>query len=82
MGDVAAERGGIADLRSGDQVTGFDQSPGVGKSQRVQRDAGDWDGGSDKERVIPLLEESHLPDRSQINQCVDGGMASLFEVEE
>jgi hypothetical protein len=82
VGDVASERGGVADLRTRDQVAGFDQSPGVRGRQRVPRDAIDWDGGADEEEVPPQFERGHLRDGGYVNQSVDGRVSSLFQVEE
>ena len=58
VGNVATESCHIADLRSGDQVTGFGQGLGVMGNFRVSRDAVDWDGGSDEEFVTNDLETS------------------------
>ena len=54
MGDVASQSGHVADLRSGDQVTGFGQSLGVRASQRVMHDAVDRDGGTNEEFLSTL----------------------------
>jgi hypothetical protein len=67
VGDVAAEGGGVADLRSGDQVTGFDQGLGVATNQKVTRDAVDRDGGADVEFVPAQFEGGHLRDEGQVN---------------
>ena len=69
MCNIAAKRCHIAHLRTGDQVTGFGQGLGVADCQRVTCDPVDWDGGTDKEFVTPLLEKSHLGDGCYVNKC-------------
>jgi hypothetical protein len=53
VGNVTAQRGDVAYLRPADQVTGFDQSPGVGSNQRVPRDARERHACADEKAPIP-----------------------------
>ena len=67
MSDVASEGGYIADLWSGDQVTGFGEGLGVMGNFRRSRDAVDRDGGADEKFIASYLETSHLGDGSHIH---------------
>src|SRR6185503_3633793 len=51
VGSVPTQSRDIADLRSRDQVTGFDQCLGVRANQRIQRDAAGGNGGADVEFI-------------------------------
>jgi hypothetical protein len=67
MRDISSKGGCVADLRSRNQITGFDQCLGMRTHQGVERDSIDRDGSTDEEVLPSHFEGSHLMDRRQIN---------------
>ena len=72
----------VTDLRAGDQVAGFGQCLGVRAGQGIQNDAVDRDSRAHKQFFPLHFERSHLLNGSHIQQCVDGRMTTLFNVEQ